>query len=652
MGSPTCRATLVLCLLLTSTVHGELVFDNYSEVRDFFAQSEAETGDEIILAGSEREIRRVELSLMTVSPGIVTDVWLRFYQNDGPDGSPGTLIWERLYEDISIPEDQVQWVTFDVPFVTVPERFTYVIQDAKHGDGGASIRVFTPESVGTNVPYCWQKFGPDWVKYSPPKGKEISYDFGVRIFAGPPSCAEDPPPYTCSSPPAAVACTPAPPGIVHWWSLDDVASGTASASAGTITGMVEAGPGTLDGAGVVGGAMYFDGEEAGVALGGLACGPSFGTGDFSVSLWFRSCSGTKRQIFVSRFDRHARRGFSVGLFGGRPMLRIADGGSLVYGFVGDSDLRDDCWHHLVVSVDRDDTSGVRFVVDGVEELSTGNPVPVAGSLDTTATAYLGRLDPQRNPLARPSAVGWLDEVQLFGRALSSLEAQSIYEAGSMGLCALDSIPLADDALVWLQFEDSNDLLRDTLACLPGTTRRPPGRILQDSGMVGQAMTTSADRSDAQLRSAPCANLGSGDVTLELWAYTPVRGASLAVAKGLFYVAVASDFLYCHVSSFQYRRQPTRIRFPTNLSECWHHVAVVLDRSALPELRFYVDGQLVHTAATGPLGGTIDAGYDVLLRIYDVVDAAPAMDEVTFYRRALTAGEIGAIYAAAAGGKQQ
>src|SRR5262249_6386787 len=90
-------------------------------------------------------------------------------------------------------------------------------------------------------------------------------------------------------------------------------------------------------------------------------------------------------------------------------------------------LTSNCWHHVAISVDRQ--SAATLYVDG-SALATFDPSVYAGDLGNRAAPRIGAsLDTSLQPFD-----GQIDELQIFGRALSQADVQSIVGAGGFGQC--------------------------------------------------------------------------------------------------------------------------------------------------------------------------------------------------------------------------
>jgi hypothetical protein len=153
---------------------------------------------------------------------------------------------------------------------------------------------------------------------------------------------------------------------------------------------------------------------------------NFGTRDFSIEVWFRT---SQTAGVVTLLDKRANpnQGYSLYVFNGSPGLQLASGGAH-NNFNSSLFVSDNEWHHLVVSVDRDDPMGLVFRVDGTLQ-EDFNPTASNGDLDNTAPLRIGG-----HSFSPPDFIGELDEVTFYGHALSEAEISYLFQAGPNGKC--------------------------------------------------------------------------------------------------------------------------------------------------------------------------------------------------------------------------
>src|SRR6185295_10055236 len=97
------------------------------------------------------------------------------------------------------------------------------------------------------------------------------------------------------------------------------------------------------------------------------------------------------------------------------------------------DLRDGAWHHVAVTFQRTNTSGGKMYVDG-QQVSSFDPTSQQGDLTTSEPLLIG-MHPNF-PRLDLNFRGGIDEVSLYGKALTAAEIAGIFNAGTGGKCRL------------------------------------------------------------------------------------------------------------------------------------------------------------------------------------------------------------------------
>ena len=285
--------------------------------------------------------------------------------------------------------------------------------------------------------------------------------------------------------------------VGHWPMESSEPALTLSDAAGALDGSFTSACSHLPGA--VGDGLSMPGPGFAVVPDGDAI--DFGSGDFSVAFWLRSTigSGTASVLDKRGFDVSSVIGYHVYTWNGRLGFQLADGGWTNWtstGFVADGE-----WHHVAVSVDRDQTDGLRFYVDGVALPDVIDPTVRSGSLSNASDLTLWKSSDWL-------AVKEMDELVLADRVLSPMEIASLAGVGPV-LAAPD--PWADLG-----------------AALPGSLGAPllvgTGSLEPDSD--GELLLTNA-KGDAQaalcvsVQSTPLAFKGGLLKTLPLVSLTDV-----------------------------------------------------------------------------------------------------------------------------------
>ena len=201
-------------------------------------------------------------------------------------------------------------------------------------------------------------------------------------------------------------------------------NGDATIDAGTATnnGIITGATAATDRDGNANSAMYFDGNDW-IDFGNYA-DYQFGFDSFTITFWVKGDGSTSTGGYVI-----GKRAFTVGqdyvyavtydyANGGRVFGYIRDdNGQAVTNYPTASSLADE-WHHVAMVVDRD-LDGVAFYVDGAvldaELLGSG-----FGSLNAIGATF-GNLVMGRSSNGDQYFRGWVDDVKIYRRALSSAD---------------------------------------------------------------------------------------------------------------------------------------------------------------------------------------------------------------------------------------
>ncbi len=157
-----------------------------------------------------------------------------------------------------------------------------------------------------------------------------------------------------------------------------------------------------------------------------------GTGDFSIALWIRTDgdSGVKR-IFDKRIRSSTLLGYHMYLWDGDLGFQLADGRGEIpkckwdnatpqcTNFTSNAFVADGKWHHVVVTVDRDQVNGMKFYIDG-SNVAQFDPTGRQGSLDNNASWNMPlAMDAKGLPLD-------VDEFHIFDHVISAETIRSLH----------------------------------------------------------------------------------------------------------------------------------------------------------------------------------------------------------------------------------
>jgi hypothetical protein len=169
-----------------------------------------------------------------------------------------------------------------------------------------------------------------------------------------------------------------------------------------------------------------------------------GTGDFSISLWFKTLSENSENVLIAKIGEpnygatqqlsDARPGYNIIMSNGRIFIQlkvcITNTFCPIYGSYSSIRFNDNRWHHLVGIVNRE--KNVTIYVDG-EVIETqceyGNCIT---SLDLSNSNKLLFGDVFRISTQQPWGLGFdgsLDEIGLWKRVLTEEEIQELYQMG-------------------------------------------------------------------------------------------------------------------------------------------------------------------------------------------------------------------------------
>jgi uncharacterized repeat protein (TIGR01451 family) len=220
-----------------------------------------------------------------------------------------------------------------------------------------------------------------------------------------------------------IACTAPPSGLVAWWPGEGNGQDIAGGNNGTLQG------GATFAAGRAGQAFTLNGSSAYVSAPDSPLW-AFGQGDFSISLWanFNAIGvgslGTPAAVFVGNDEGGGSQNkWSFQLGGGMLHFHVngPSPGPRWYAQAPFSPATGR-WYQLAVTR----TSGTyRTFIDGVQASSEASSDAVP---DANAPLTIGQIE------GLGFWNGLIDEVQIWRRALSLAEIQSIVNAGGYGLC--------------------------------------------------------------------------------------------------------------------------------------------------------------------------------------------------------------------------
>jgi hypothetical protein len=183
------------CLLvLAPSLRADVVaFDNTTNDKNYaFDTQQTEVGDQILLGNQPSGAVSLKVTDfmfeywgINLSANATADV--KFYANDGPNGTPGTVLWDT--GAFTIPPTDRSTIDFNVANgafslsnpVAVPLSFTWAVTFANLGSSGsAGVDIYTPPTVGNDYIDFWQNTGTGW-QLMEPTGSQPNMDFAAKL---------------------------------------------------------------------------------------------------------------------------------------------------------------------------------------------------------------------------------------------------------------------------------------------------------------------------------------------------------------------------------------------------------------------------------------------------------------------------------------
>jgi len=236
-----------------------------------------------------------------------------------------------------------------------------------------------------------------------------------------------------ATPTPTSGCAPLPATMAAWWPLDEPGGIIAVDVVGTNHGSVQGGAAVANPAKVLSG-RAFDGSSGHILVPDAAAIDP-GAGDFSVDAWIQPRAVDGRRPIVSKMyaPADAPWGWLFALEGGRLSLTVNNEGSSLTGTAPTAMTVDGQWHLVAATVQRGSATGGRLYIDGAL-VHTFDTTPLVGPVDTAAELWIAGVNALGRGLPARFFDGGIDEVEVFGRALTAGEVGAIYSAGAFGKC--------------------------------------------------------------------------------------------------------------------------------------------------------------------------------------------------------------------------
>jgi hypothetical protein len=228
---------------------------------------------------------------------------------------------------------------------------------------------------------------------------------------------------------------------VGWWKLDETSGLTAADSSGYgNNGTLVNGPTWNPAGGRIGGALVFDGTDDYVNL-GTASSLNFGSyAPFTVAAWVKTTDNYGMIVsFRSSTDGGPVIDLAVGYDGGgaddpgKAMILVRQDGDVgTYAHVKGGSVKDGLWHHLAVV--RGSGSTIELFLDGVSQ-GTASDTYSGGAITTDLRAIGSErrwVNDGYGTSDQRYLAGTIDDVRIYGRALSAGEIAALYSGSVLG----------------------------------------------------------------------------------------------------------------------------------------------------------------------------------------------------------------------------
>jgi cysteine-rich repeat protein len=439
---------------------------------------------------------------------------------------------------------------------------------------------------------------------------------------------------------------PCPPGpLVGYWPFEE-GEGTSTADlTGGNDGTLEGGTAwTGAGAPNAGGSdsLTFDGidDQVRVANSGDF---SFAVTEFTVTLFAKSTMGD-RSVLGNYSAAHRGWGLYFYSDGRVNFFGYGNGGTNDNAFAGG--VLDNAWHHIA-GVYKQSGGGltIETYVDGV--LIGTNTAPV-GDITSSSDLLFGHY------LGQPNYAGMLDDIRVYGRALTAGEVESLSDGCTSAPPCAPSDP--DLSAYWKGDEGEDSTANDS------TTYNNSGALQNGAGWTSATAPTtfanpfafSLDGEDDYVLAGDTTGLPSGSSarTIALWvnrdnATPDHQGTLVALGNGntpdqKFILQVGNEpapgptYLFTDGINSPNNIQISGAEIPS--AGMWHHVAFTFD--GVNAWQYYLDGTLTKSGSFPVAINTVTNDVELGSR-HDVVTGYldGSLDDVRVYNDVLSAGEI-------------
>jgi hypothetical protein len=436
------------------------------------------------------------------------------------------------------------------------------------------------------------------------------------------------------------------------WKLDDKANSTAVADSGAagLTGTASQNTTLMSVAGVMGGALAFNGVSDYVQVAPNAAINQYGRSSFAVSAWIYPHSmgqGGYGRIVSKRIA-----GYDFYLSGTNAIsVYIPHTTRLAFRTSVNNAIILNTWQHVAFVYNEDGDKAVKLYVNG-KLLTDGLTIAGQGTLsdDRQTNLTLGRL----NGSTTYPFDGFIDDVRIFNQSLSSASLEAMYDEGITAGSLAARWKLDDKA-------NSTTVVDSGAAGLTGTASQNTA-LMSVAGVMGGAMAFNGASDYVQVAPNTAINqYGHSSFAVSAWIYPHSMGSGgygRIVCKRI----AGYDFYLSGTNAISvYIPHTTRLALRASANNAimfnaWQHVAFVYNENGDKIVKLYINGKL--QAGGFSIAGQGDLSDDRQTNLNIGQYSSPAtypfdgfIDDVRIFSQALTEPQVDLLYNQTAAGQE-
>ncbi|GMU35536.1 MAG: hypothetical protein HS101_01535 [Planctomycetia bacterium] len=353
----------------------------------------------------------------------------------------------------------------------------------------------------------------------------------------------------------------------------------------------------------------------------------FGMADFSLAFWVRRDNSDASIDGVFDALAGTGRGWEV-YFQSTDVLtvRLDDNSANTAEFDTAAPFTDAAWHHVLISVDRDQINGLAIYIDGLLD-SSHDPTSISANIDPNQALWIGG----RNDAGAQGLEGELALLQVYTEALTADDAARLAAIGF----PIHQYDFEGDGLDIAGSADGAVGVNVTFNSVGVPVELGQAAVFGNDGSIAD------NRIDVPL--ASFTDFGLGDFSVSIWVKRDQNsGASQGLidnlgSNGTQIQFLSNDILRARIDdNLGNEFRPESLTTITDLG--WHHLLMTIDRDAVDGAKWYIDGQLDSSDDPTVLTGSILANQDLYIGTINSFGLRGQLANLAFFNRALTTGD--------------